>query len=306
MSGRWVVSWAAFLVVSAAAPGCARRDTSVVYAQPVPAGAVRASGADVAPARMPVEARAVVAGVPGAPRNGWTLRTEMRVGNARGHVQIPKGGQPGTTSPDRPTFDEVGVESAWGPMVDLAYRRGRHLLHVGGAGWMLHGSETLREDLVSHQKSYAAGTDVESLTEIWELWLGYGHTFDVAPCLTFTPGVGAYVSRLAYGITGGGQTSRREFNVMSPMFEFQLAWRAGDRVHVTADLRLVVDEWLGFSSPTEVFDLALRAHLALSACSRVSFAIGVTKIAHFDEQPVPNDYLLEVLPWFGIGGELLF
>jgi hypothetical protein len=250
-----------------------------------------------------VAARAVVSDVPAS---GWRVRTELRVGNPRGHVQIPKGGQPGTTSPGRPTFDEVGVEAAFEPVVDVAWRRGRHVIHGGAGAWILHGSEVLREPLVSHQKSYAAGTDVDSGTELWEAWLAYGHTFSLGRCWTLTPGIGAYLSRIDYSITGAGQTSERAFSTVSPLFEAELAWHLGGGVQLAADVRLVADEWLGFSSPTQVVEVALRAHVDLSPCSRVSFSVGATSIQHHDEQTVPNDYLVEVLPWFALGGEFRF
>ena len=298
------------LALAVAAAGCARPlDPSVQFAEPVAprpqVPATAAAGTTTVPVMRPtaVSPRAVVGAVPAS---GWRFEAEMRVGNPRGHVQIPKGGQPGTTSPGRPSFDEVGVESAWGPFVDLSYRHGRHLLHAGGGFWVLHGSEVLRDPLTSHEKSYAAGTDVESSTEIGELWVAYGHTFCLGRCVTFTPGVGVYWSRLQYEISGGGQTSRREFTTLSPMLEAELAWRPGGRVHYSADMRLVADEWWGSDTPTQVYEFALRANLDLSARGRIWLSVGTTSISHHDAQPVPNDYVLEVLPWFGLGGELRF
>jgi hypothetical protein len=285
---------------------CARPDPSVAFAQPVPPRAAAASPPGGPPAAMPVSPRAVVAAASPVPASGWRLRGEVRVGNPRGHVQIPKGGGPGTTSPDRPTFDEVGVEAAWGPVLDLSYRNGRHLFHVGGGFWVLHGSELLRDPLISHEKSYPAGIDLESSTEIGEAWLGYGHTFCLGRCVTLTPGLGVYASRLQYEISGGGQTSRREFTILSPMLEAELAWNPGGRIHLSTDVRVVADEWWGRKSPTQVFEVALRAHFDLSSCSRLSLSVGATHISHYDDQPVPNDYLLEVLPWFGFGGEFRF
>jgi hypothetical protein len=308
MAFRPLVPGLALAIAAAATSGCARPlDPSVAYATPVaprPQAPPARSEAGY-PVGQPtaVSPRAVVGAVPAS---GWRLDAEMRVGNPRGHVQIPKGGQPGTTSPGRPSFDEVGVESAWGPFVDLSYRRGPHLLHVGGGMWVLHGSEALRDPLTSHEKSYVAGTDIESSTEIGEAWLGYGYTFCLSRCVTFTPGVGVYASRLDYEISGGGQTSRREFTSLSPMLEAELAWRPGGRMHFSADMRLVADEWWGLDSPTQVYELGLRTNFDLSACGRLWLSVGATSISHHDEQPVPNDYLLEVLPWFGLGGELRF
>src|SRR5262245_21945858 len=92
------------LAVSLAA-GCARRDRSIVYAQP---GRVPAGGGHAMPAG---EARGggyaqPVCVQPSAAARCFTLKAalEMRAGSPRGHIQIPKGGQPGTTSLGRPTL----------------------------------------------------------------------------------------------------------------------------------------------------------------------------------------------------------
>lgn len=295
------------LALAAALPGCMRPEPSVAYAQPV--GGAASAYASTAPMTRTtfgptgVAPAEVVAGVPA---NGWRVRTELRVGNPRGHVQIPKGGQPGSSSPGRPTFDELGVEAAFEPALDVAYRRGADVFHAGLGTWILHGSEMLRQPLVSHDTSFAAGTDVDSGTELWEAWLAYGHTFCLGRCWTLTPELGVYGSRIDYSITGGGQTASRSFSSISPLFGAELGWHPGGRVHLAADLRLVADEWLGMSSPTQLVEVALRADIDLSSCSRLSFAVGATSISHHDEQPMPNDYLVEVLPWFALGAEFRF
>ena len=283
---RRCVAWAGGAVLAAGllvGGGCARRDRSVVYAQPE-----------------------------GAPRGGagGGLRVaadlEMRVGNPRGHIQIPKGGQPGTTSPGRPTYQELGVEAAWAPALNLTLGLGCHRLRLGGAYWVLHGDATLRQPLTSHEDFYPAGTHVTSASEVGETWLSYGYAFPLSRSLTVAPALGIYGHRILYEISGGGNTSDREFYVFSPMFETEVVWRPGGRMHVSALLRLVQDDALGLSSPTNVVDVQLRWHLDLARRGSLHLAAGATSISHHDEQPVPNDILLEVLPWFGVGGEFRF
>jgi hypothetical protein len=172
--------------------------------------------------------------------------------------------------------------------------------------WVLHGSEVLQQPLLSWERTFPAGTDVESRTELHEVWLGYGYTLCLGRGLFVTPGVGAYVSRISYEVRGGGEVAKRRFSTVSPMLEAEVAWRPGGRMHVTGEVRLVLDEALGLTSPTRVIDVALRTHLRVSSCAEVTLGVGATTVAHHDEQPVPNDYLVEVLPWFSLGLELRF
>lgn len=237
------------------------------------------------------------------------LRAEGRAGSVTGFVQTPKGGAPGTTSLGRPTFDEVGVEVAWAPVADLRLAWRRHRVHIGGALWVLHGDEKLQEPLITHDKSYAAGIQLTSETEVGTTWAGYGYALDLSRQpgrVTLTPGVGVFGYSLAYQVSGGGQTSTREFSAYSPMVDAELAWYPGGRIHVSAEGRLVLDDLIGKRSPTTVYEGALRLHLDLWRQGDLFFSVGLTHIDHHDHQEVPNDAVVDVVPWFGLGGSIRF
>jgi hypothetical protein len=94
--GRWAAASAVALAL--AATGCAGR-----------VGALTGRGEP-----------AYVAGV------DVRVRAEMRAGPVTsGYVQTPKGGQPGTTSPKRPTFDELDADTTFAPSADLRFAFGR-------------------------------------------------------------------------------------------------------------------------------------------------------------------------------------
>lgn len=237
------------------------------------------------------------------------VRAEVRAGPVSGYLQTPKGGQPGTTSLKRPTFDEVGAETLIAPTADLRFAYKRHRLHLGGSWMMLHGSETLQQDLTSHTDFYPAGTDMTSDTEIHAHWIGYGYAFDLARqrgALTLTPGIGSYGYGQRYGISGGGSQSSRDFTSYSPMLDAELAWYPGGRMHVTSGLMLVLDDLLGLSSPTTLVDATVRVHWDVSRDVNLFLSVGYTYLDHEDEQTVPNHANLESVPWFGLGGEWRF
>jgi hypothetical protein len=239
------------------------------------------------------------------------LRAEMRAGPITdGYVQTPIGGQPGTTSPKRPTFDEVGAKTAWAPSADLRFAFGHHRVHAGGTWWVLHGDETLQEDLLTHgDPIYPAGTFMSSGTEFLSMWLGYGYALQLGSTpgrLTLTPGAGLYGHAQAYEVSGDGRTSTRDFSSFSPMLDAELIWHPGGRIHVSAELRLVMDDALGLSSPTDGIDAAVRLHLDLWRDANVFFGVGYSRWDHHDEQQVPNDSSFEVAPWFSVGCEFRF
>lgn len=260
--------------------GCAKRDPSVALATPV--GSAGGSALRV------------------------TLALEGRVGSPSGHIQIPKGGQPGTTTLGRPTFEELGVDAAWAPAGDLRLDWGKNRVHLGGAWWMLQGEGTLRQALTTHADAYPAGTLLTSSSSILSSWLAYDRTFDVGGDVELSPGVGIFGHRLSYEVSGAGTSSTRDFDSFSPLLEMGALWRTGGRMHVTADLRLVLDDLFGLSSPTTLIEGDVRWHWDVSRTSHLYVVVGATHLTHHDEQPVPNDIELDVVPWFGLGGELRF
>jgi hypothetical protein len=74
-------------------------------------------------------------------------------GDVDGFVQIPRGGQPGTTSSKRPTFDELGIGGV--PMADVSVAGGvaGHQIYVGARIVEASGDATLTETLTSHGTS---------------------------------------------------------------------------------------------------------------------------------------------------------
>jgi hypothetical protein len=237
-------------------------------------------------------------------------RAEMRVGAVTGgYVQSGIGGQPGTSSPKRPTYDELDVGTVLAPSGDLRFAFGRHRVHAGATYWILHGEDVLREDLTTHGDTYVAGTSLSSETEFLSSWLAWGYAFPLGGTpgrLTFVPGVGLYMHSQRYSVSGDGRSSGRDFNVASPMLDAELIWHPGGRIHVSGELKLVLDQLLGSDTPTTMVEAAVRLHLDLWRDANVFLGVGVTSIDHYDDQALPNDSELEVVPWFSLGCEFRF
>ena len=92
-----------------------------------------------------------------------------------GHLQTPAGGQAGTTSPARPTLEEIGLGGLQAlPTVDAQLRIAQnHELHFAYAHIDLSGHAVLEDDLVSQAVVFPAGSEVESGLELPFLRIGY-------------------------------------------------------------------------------------------------------------------------------------
>lgn len=238
-------------------------------------------------------------------------RASVQVGRARGHIQIPRGGRPGTTSPKRPRVSELGARTAYRPTFDVQASWKRHQVHVGAAWLTLHGDHRLTEDLWTQGEFYPAGTDLSSTTSLLEAWGGYRYLFDlpVAPGdrLTLAPGLGVYSLGLHYLVDGSnGEDADRSFTAYSPMLEVELEYDPRGPLRLVTEMRGVWDDALDRNSPTNAFEANLRIHGDFWHWGGLFAEVGYYRGTHHDEQQVRNDYSVEFSPYFGLGGQFRF
>src|SRR4051794_40893579 len=122
----------------------------------------------------------------------FSLEWQVRYGQLDGYVQIPSGGQPGTTSSHRPTFGELGINNTGVYDFAASFDWGRDGFYVGAEFMRPSGDTTLDDTLVSHGVTFAAGTPVSSKVQLDWYRAGYQHHFDFANpddpwSLTLTP-----------------------------------------------------------------------------------------------------------------------
>ncbi len=81
-----------------------------------------------------------------------------------GHLHTPRGGQPGSTSPNRPRVDEIDLNRAtWLPWVDVRLGLGLlHELHLNGTFIQRSGQDILTDTLISQAQTFPAGSHVAS------------------------------------------------------------------------------------------------------------------------------------------------
>src|SRR5262245_28907593 len=107
----------------------------------------------------------------------FTLDGAWLWGPANGQLQTPSGGEPGSTSKERPTLEELGIETASVFDVSATAGWGPHELYIGGQWICLSGSATLDQTLISQGMTFPAGTSVDSSVQFD--WYRFGYRYRI-------------------------------------------------------------------------------------------------------------------------------
>jgi hypothetical protein len=140
------------------------------------------------------------------------LRASGFYGPISGYTQVPLGGNPGTTSPRRPTLKELGIDDA--AFYEVTGLVGWRSLSVfaGYSGLELDGSGTLSESLVSHGVSFAAGSPFKSATQLNVINFGGGWRFDLDQRrLQLFPKIDVAILDFSYSLDSPGAHAARAY-----------------------------------------------------------------------------------------------
>jgi len=110
-----------------------------------------------------------------------SLDGEFRYGSIQGFRQIPRGGDVGSTSSERPKFDEMGINQAAIGAPSLTLGWNNHNIYALARLIRLSGSDVLDTTLISNGTTFPAGTHVSSNMRLD--WYGLGYDY---PLLTNT------------------------------------------------------------------------------------------------------------------------
>lgn len=160
--------------------------------------------------------------------DGFWLGADYRAGHADGHVQVPAGGEPGTSSVHRPNLNELGIDSTRFATVDLGYRWGSNELFLGYQCAELEGSNRLHEQLITHGETIPAGSLVTAEILLTTIDLGYRYHFRRGD-FDLAPAVGITFFGFNYQMSAeDGMDTERTFTKMAPMVGLSAEWRPDD------------------------------------------------------------------------------
>ena len=230
-------------------------------------------------------------------------------GPAKGYIQTPAGGSPGSTSHNRPRLGELGIHDAYIGRVTLAGQWDHNEVFGGAEIIRLSGSGTLRNDLTTHGNTFVAGTSVSVDESLDWYRFGYRYRFDLLPAandvpqLLLAPYADGVIWNFSYSVHGGGARASRAYIKPSAQLGIQATWTpGGGPFSLNADLS---------ASPPGISSLPFVAAEQIDARYRfvetgrfsASALIGVRmeEINFFDSQRVPNHIRADLGPMGVVG-----
>jgi hypothetical protein len=240
-----------------------------------------------------------------------SLDGSFRYGNISGFLQIPKGGGVGSTSNDRPKFNEIGINQA--PIGDAALTLAwdNNELYAGARFVRLSGNDTLSSTLISNGTTFPAGSPVSANTQLdwyrggYAYHLSYGN--DQGTRVSFYPAAGFALFNFDYKLNSpGGLTAARSFAKAAPQLGLRAEWSPAGPFSVSADLL----SSLAFSTLPLLFSTDLTGGYQLwgqaNHGGQVYLGIGYEMIHFEDSQTVPNHIKANIGPELVVGLKLSF
>ncbi len=251
--------------------------------------------------------------VPGAePRFRIDLDFQYMFGEADGFVQTPAGGEPGTTSPNRPTLDEIGIDHVHILDASLSLQFNPHIFTFGGQFIRMSGSATLGSDLISQSLLFPAGSSVDSDVQLD--WYRFGYQYDFrfdlgnGHELHLAPGVQGVLLDFRYELDGpGGLRADRSYAKGGAGIGATIQWLTDGPFSVEAS-----GFWgLPIDKTAEILTLELVAKWQVWGSSQSNggaayLGVAFETIEYEDNQTVPNHINVDLGPVLVAGLEIRF
>jgi len=240
-----------------------------------------------------------------------SLDGQFRYGNITGFVQVPRGGGAGTTSNERPKFNELGINHAaiGDPSLTLGWND--HNIYGGARIVRLSGSDRLSTALISNGTTFPAGISVRADTQLDWYRVGYEHRFaykyDQASVLSFYPAVGVALLNFDYNLKGtGGLSAARSFEKAAPQLGLRSEWSPEGPFSLSGG----VFSSLAFSTLPLLVSVDLTAGYQLWGSpdhgSIAYLGIGYDRIDEEDNQKVSNHIKASIGPEVLVGLRVRF
>jgi hypothetical protein len=249
-----------------------------------------------------------------SPETGFhaSVDGQFRYGNIEGFVQIPRGGGAGSTSNERPKFDEMGINQAAIGAPSLTLGWNNHNIYGVARIIRLSGSDDLDTTLISNGTTFPAGTHVNANTRLDWYGLGYEYRFaykynSAGSVVTFYPAIGFALLNFDYNLNGTpGLSASRGFTKAAPQLGLKSEWIPGGPFSLSAG----VLSSLPFSTLPLLLSVDLTAGYQLwgrhDHGGMAYLGVGYDRINEEDNQKVPNHIKASIGPELVVGFKVSF
>jgi hypothetical protein len=236
----------------------------------------------------------------------------LQYGSIDGFLQTPSGGNQGTTSHKRPTFDELGINTVLSFDGSLNAHYKMHTLIAGAQLNRFSENSILHDPLISRNISFPANSEVASDIRLDWYRFGYLYTFDLSPknhkkTFFISPGIDIALLDFHYELKGHeDQHVDRAYKKGALRLLCNIDWKIIEGL----DLQARASGSLPISNTPSIINLSLAAEKHLFSKSGItgSVYLGVAyeKIEYEDNQDVPNHIKAEMWPLVSTGLKLQF
>jgi len=233
-------------------------------------------------------------------------------GPVSGHVQTPSGGRPGTSSADRPTFGEIGINTASIFDAEVMPALRDHGLYFGGQWIRLDGERNLEQSLVSQGQTFLVGSRVKSNVDLDWYRLGYRYRIQRGdevgaelPRTEIYSRLGAAILDFHYKLDGPGAGDvDRAYVKIAPQMGVEMEWHASDHWSLAGELTSTLPfrgmPWIATAQLEAKYRFIEKGRMSLSGF----VGAGYEKISFHDHQDLSNDINADFGPMVLLGLEL--
>jgi len=222
-----------------------------------------------------------------------------------GTLQTPSGGKPQTTSSDRPTLDELGIDHARTAKFWVNLRWAQNSLVFGGHLIRLSGDATLDTTLISQNRVFPAGAAVESDIQLDWYRLGYRRHISLecgSKTVELAPSLAAVLFPFHYELSSSAVDDvDRRYSKGGIQAGVDMKILVAERLELSARAALPIP----YSNSVNILSTSLQAEYEFFAAEDrgLAFLLGVCleNICYEDNQAVPNDIEVDVGPVLFMG-----
>ena len=235
-------------------------------------------------------------------------------GSAKGNLQTPAGGKRGTTSANRPTFKDVGIDTA--NIGDVEARLGlgpAQEVFVGAQFIRLGGDARLSRQLISQGMTFPASTAVSSTVRMDWYRVGYRYSFVLdetdkgVSTLLLTPLADVLFWDFDYELTGGSRNVSRSYVKVGAQLGLELTWRPnGGNFWIDAGAASFPQIRSVPNVSTEHITLHYRFYRGRHFDMTGSLGFAAEQQAFKDDQKLPNHQSADFGPLLQVGLQVDF
>ena len=239
---------------------------------------------------------------------GVTIGGAVYYGPVEGFLQTPKGGNPGTSSSQRPTLKELGIDDTVFYDVTATFDW-RHFEFYGGyQAISLDGSATLSDPLTSHGLLFPAGDHVKSTTDFdwWRVGIGWKFRL-LDDHLEIMPKGEFALLDFNYNLSDSTQKAKRSYSKET----FRLGLDTRYRINRVISLSLSVEGALPISDMPQIGNITGGVEFDLLPDNphirpKLFIGGGAEWITYEDNQTLPNHFRVDLGPYVTGGLKISF